>query len=66
MAKKLLKDQRNYRAASLEEHSICPWTVDNDDDDLYFVSTNQNPEFSNTQGNQRYLMKARIVKKQSD
>ena len=24
------------RAASQEEHSICPWTVDGDDDSLFF------------------------------
>ena len=57
---------KDVRADGQEVHLNCPWTVDDDDNDLLFVSTNQRPEFLNPQWNHCYLMKARIVKKQWD
>ena len=54
------------RASSLSELLNWPWTVDEDDDDLFFVSTNQKPEFLTPQWNQCYSMKEMIEKKQWD
>jgi len=39
-------------AASQEVHLKCPWTVDDDHDDPFFVSTSQKPEFPIPEWNQ--------------